>query len=385
MEANTHNALCERWYKAALAGDSWEDIARRDQDLGLAGHTIRKRTDRWCDKTGRPRIANLRGKEAPSDEGVPSALSAVEFPDLKRRADPGWGKEFLRTISKVQHTMTSLDTTQNVAHATINTDLPVGIVFPGDFHIGGRGTDHERFLKDMEMWQALGDAVKLIGMGDYSEQFTGSLARIGLHQHVITNDMQIESVMDLFCGELGNQFIAFIKGNHDGWAGAELSNYVMRMAQRCGVPFLGLGGELYLTVGTVEYKIAAWHRYPGASAVNKGNNQRRVRVDHNGADVVALAHLHNVYVEFAQTSDLNHIGLRCGAYKVTDEHSRDAAGNVIADVRMPMIILNPRDRDLIYTEDFRKGIPMLLQLRREWSEFPSFKVDGNRLQRLIGA
>lgn len=315
--------------------------------------------------------------------GMPSAMPAVEFADLRTRAEPGWGFDLLERISQVQDTMRSLDTTQTKAHAHINTILPIGIIFPGDFHLGGRGTDHRRMVEDMRMWQALGDAVKIVGMGDYSEQFAGSLARIGLHQHVLTNDTQIETVMDVFVGELGKQFIALVKGNHDGWAGPELSNYVMRMAQRCGVPFLGVGGELYLTVGQVEYKIAAWHRYSGASALNKGNNQRRVRIDHNGADVVALAHLHNAYVEYSQTGDINHVALRCGAYKVTDEHSRDAAGNVVADVRQPMVILNPLERDILYFEDFRKGIPDLLRLRKEWQEHPSFAVDATRLRSLL--
>lgn len=310
----------------------------------------------------------------------------TSFPDLKERAAPGWGFEFLRKVAGVQRDLRALDTTQNKARAVIETKLPTAVVFPGDFHLGGRGTDHERLLADFEMWKALYPAVRLAGMGDYSEQFSGKMARIGLHQHVMTNDMQLETVMDVFCHEeISPLWLTLLKGNHDGWAGAELSNYVMRMAQRCKVPFLGLGGELFLTVGEVEYKLALWHRYPGASALNKGNNQRRVRIDHNGSDVVALAHLHNAYVEFGQTGEQNHVGLRCGAYKTTDEHSRDAAGNVIADTRMPMVIFNPKERDMLYYEDYRKGIPELLRLRREWSQYPSFKVDQSRLQALVGA
>jgi hypothetical protein len=326
-----------------------------------------------------------RYKEAPADEGVSSPLPAVTFPDLKERAKPGWGKDFLRTISNVQSKMKALDTTQPVAHAEVKSDLPIGLVFAGDFHLGGRGTDHELFLRDLEMWQALGDAVKLVGMGDYSEQFTGGLARVGLHQHVMTTDMQVETVMDLFVGELGKHFVTFLKGNHDGWAGPELSNYVMRMAQRCEVPFLGLGGELYLTVGDVEYKLALWHRYPGASSLNRGNNQRRVRIDHNGADVVCLAHLHNAYTELGTTGDITHVGLRCGAYKTTDEHSRDAAGNVVSDTRMPMVIFNPREKDMLHVEDYKKGVELLLNLRRDWHEHPTFKADTKRIRRLLEA
>jgi len=323
-----------------------------------------------------------RHKEAPATAGV-SSVSPVEFPHLKVKSAPGWGMDFLETVSTVQDTMRALDTTQTKSYATIHTDLPVGIILPGDFHVGGRGTDHRRLREDIRMWQSLGDAVKIAMMGDYSEQFTGGLAKVGLHQHVLTTDMQIETVVDLFVNELGPQTIAFLKGNHDSWAGAELGNYVMRMAQRVGVPFMGLGGELFLTVGAVQYKLALWHRYPGASSMNRGNNQRRVRIDHNGADIVALAHLHNAYVEFSQTGEVNCVSLRCGAFKTTDEHSRDAAGNVQADLRVPMVILNPLTKDMLYYEDYRKGVSELLRLRREWRDYPSFAVDADRLQRMV--
>lgn len=336
-----------------------------------------------------PPTRQVKVKPLVADVDKPDTLDAkrpatVDFPDLKQKAEPGWGLDFLDKIADVQDAMQALDTQQNVAHAVINTDMPVAVVFPGDFHLGGRGTNHRLMKQDMLMWKALGDAVKVAGMGDYSEQFVGKMAKIGLSQHVMTNDAQIETAMDLFCTTLVNQWLVFVEGNHDGWAGVELARYVMRMAQRCGVPFLGKGGELYLTVGKVEYKLALWHRYPGSSALNRGNNQRRVRIDHNGADVVALAHLHNAYTEFGQTGDINHVGLRCGAYKVTDEHSRDAAGNTIADSRMPMVIFNPCEKDMLHFEDFRKGVETLLRLRREWKDNPSFKVGPDRLKRLLG-
>lgn len=362
-----YDSRCPRWQTLLAEGMSFQDIGNAEN---LPDYVVRKRYRRW------------ERKGAPQPE-VPSSL--VEFPDLHKRAEPGWAMNFLDVISSVQDTMQSLDTTQTTARVKVNTDLPIGIVFPGDFHLGGRGTDHRRFKEDVQMWRALGDAVKLVGMGDYSEQFTGSLARIGLHQHVLTIDMQIETVMDLFVNELGPQFIGLLKGNHDGWAGAELSSYVMRMAQRCNVPFMGVGGELYVTVGSVEYKLAVWHRYPGASALNKGNNQRRVRIDHNGADVVALAHLHNAYVEYSQTGDINHVALRCGAYKVTDEHSRDKAGNVVADTRMPMVIFSPKEKDVMYFECFRKGIGTLLNLRANWGQSPSFATSIEQLKATIGS
>ena len=39
---------------------------------------------------------------------------------------------------------------------------------------------------------------------------------------------------------------------------------------------------------------------------------------------------------------------------------------------------------MFYYEDFRKGIPDLLRLRREWKENPTFQTNPDRLKKLLG-
>jgi hypothetical protein len=358
-----HDERCQSWLELHASGLSWARIGDR---FGLTPEAIKKRTQRW--RAEQPATAPM----------------AVQFPELKAAPAQGWSGDYLEAIIDAQDQMAEHDTTQNKVPINLPDNLPVGICFSGDWHIGGRGTDHRLLREYLYLWRHT-PGLKLIGMGDYAELFMGKLARIGLEEHIMAPDMQIGTVEDLIKGELSDSLIALLKGNHDNWAG-HYQNFVMTLAQsihptghdRPGIPYIGIGGEIDLTVGAQAYRIAAWHRYPGGSAINKGNNQRRVNVDHKGPDVTVLAHLHYNYME--GTDDIR---LRCGALKVTDEHSRDAAGNVQADTRMPMIIFHPARKSMIVFQDFREGIEPLLWYRRRWASYPDWRVDPSRLANLL--
>jgi len=357
-----HDERCQTWQELHASGLSWAEIGERH---GLTREQVRKRIRRWSIET-------------------PTATTPAQFPQLRQAPDAGWAGDYLEAIIDAQEQMNSHDTTQTKVPIRLPDNLPVGICFSGDWHIGGRGTDHKLLREYMHLWRYT-PGLKLIGMGDYAELFMGKLARIGLEEHVMPPDMQIATVKDLIRTELSDSLIALLKGNHDNWAG-HYANFVMTLAQslhprghdRPGIPYLGIGGEIDLTVGATSYRIAAWHRYPGGSAINKGNNQRRVNVDHKGPDVVALAHLHYNYME--GTDDIR---LRCGALKVTDEHSRDAAGNVQADTRMPMVIFHPARKSMQVYQDFREGIEPLMWYRKRWASYPDWRVDPARLSHLL--
>jgi hypothetical protein len=330
-----------------------------------------------------------RYKEAPTDEGVPSSLPVVTFPDLKERAKPGWASSYLDSIIDAQKKMEEHDTTQVKVPVILTEDMPHGVVFSGDWHIGGRGTDHSLLKEYLYLWKRT-PGMKLVGMGDYGELFMGKLARIGVEEHIMPPDMQIAAAKDLIQSELSDSLIALLKGNHDNWAG-HYNNFVMALAQqihptgaaRPGIPYLGIGGEIMLTVSEVTYRLACWHRYPGAGAVNKGNNQRRASVDHNGPDVTALAHLHHQYGELSRNGEVDQVRCRSGALKVSDEHSRDAAGNIFPDTRMPMVVFHPKQNRKLYYADFREGIEHLIYMRKRWHRHPDFNITPSYLDGLL--
>lgn len=411
--------MAEAWSRALLAavtadvkaadlrtGDSrshivWEPVAKL---MLLIGNAEAKSSD-WRKRYGRikPDDAQELSSDFDRDAGYAQALAGVlaeyqgeagpqvekspvlqvEFPQLKEKPAPGWASGYLDSIIQAQQVMSEHDTSQTRVPIRIPEMLPFASVFSGDWHIGGRGTDHRLLKEYFYLWKRT-RGLGVVGMGDYGELFMGKLAGIGVNEHVMPPDMQIAAVSDLIETELGEKIVALLKGNHDNWAGV-YNNFVQSLAQRLRKPYLGLGGEIMLTVGQTEYKVAAWHRYPGAGAVNKGNNQRRASVDHNGPDVVALAHLHYQYGELSRNGETDQVRCRSGALKVSDEHSRDAAGNIFPDTRMPMVIYHPVRRSMLYFPDFREGLEPLMYFRRRWDRHPDWSTDPAWLDHLIEA
>lgn len=325
-----------------------------------------------------------------SEEGsIPATSSSVEFPQIIDPPAPGWSGDYLDAIIAAQKVMEKHETEQYKVPITLPDNLPYGVVFSGDWHMGGRGVDHALLREYFSLWKRT-PGLKVVGMGDYTEMFVGKMAGIGVKEHIMPPDMQIACAMDQIQTELSDCLIALLKGNHDNWAGQH-SNYVQMLAQKIrpkgkekpGIPYLGVGGEIMLTVGQVEYKIAAWHRYAGASALNKGNNQRRVSIDHNGPDVVALAHLHNLYGEQSRNGEVDQVKCRSGAMKIKDEHSRDYAGNITPDVRMPMVLFHPTRKSMRFVADFREGIEELLYFRSRWHRYPDWSTDSKWLDELL--
>ncbi|HEY3363974.1 MAG TPA: hypothetical protein VGK74_02825 [Symbiobacteriaceae bacterium] len=332
----------------------------------------------------RPAIPGVTVDDFPVSVATASAqpaVPAVQFPDLKTKPAPGWASGYLDAIIQAQSVMHDQDTTQTTVPVVIPELPPYATTFSGDWHIGGRGTDHRLLKEYFYLWRRLkGNGV--IGMGDYGELFLGKLAAIGVQEHVMPPDMQIAACRDLIESELRESLIALLLGNHDGFTGI-YANFVQELAARLKIPFLGRGGEIHLTVGQVLYRIAAWHRYPGAGAVNKGNNQRRASVDHNGPDVTALAHLHHQYGELSRNGEVDQVRCRSGALKVSDDHSRDAAGNIFPDTRMPMVIFHPSRKSMLYFDDFRTGIEPLMYFRKRWHRHPDWLTDPKWLDHLI--
>ncbi|MFO7172068.1 MAG: metallophosphoesterase [Bacillota bacterium] len=252
---------------------------------------------------------------------------------------------YLDALIEAQAAEHELDTEQDEATVELPADGgPVGVVFTGDWHVGNRWTDHALLREHLRLIRET-PGLYWVGMGDYADLFLGRKAGIGVQQHVMPLDMQRRAVQRLM---VDGKALAYLAGNHDRWlwqmAGVD---YVREAAEAAGRPYLGYGGILWIHVGEQRYKVIVWHDYPGRSAINPGNNQRRVRADYGGADVVVLAHLHNNYRQEGTTKAGDYLDLRSGTYKRRDDHAAQTAGAKTGDPRMPLIILWP-DEHLVW-------------------------------------
>lgn len=353
----TDEATLQEWHRRHVAGESWESIAA---DYGLAkGRTVRKRYDRWIRSGAHPPVTQERAE-------YEQQQTEVIFPDLKVRADEEiFCDRYIDLIIEQQALESSRDNEQDTAHVEIKDTRPIGVVFTGDWHLGNTHTDHA-LLKEYLALLRETDGLYACGMGDYCDYFIGRMVRLAVTEQQFKPAQQRTLARDLLLRKTGNKLLSVLAGNHC-WKPEELTGEdpVADIAADAKVPYLGYGGTTYITLNTVQYKVGTWHSYPGGSALNPGNNNRRLRNDYEGLDVNCLAHYHYTYEQSATTRDgRDYVDLRSGSLKVRDaRYAAMRMGVKSGDPRMPMVILFPDTKKVWHIRDFREWLPLLKWLR----------------------
>jgi predicted phosphodiesterase len=283
----------------------------------------------------------------------------ISYADRKNISDNI--EDYIQHLIRSQEELQQFDDRQTSVTLDIDDNKPIGIVFTGDWHVGGLYTDHKQMLKDFETIKNT-DGLYNIGMGDYADNYISSSHKGGQYEQITTPEKQKELIEYLFTKYLGENNIAILKGNHDNWEYKETGeDFVKYLARLIESPYLWYGGEINIRLGNQVYKIIARHTYLGNSALNTTNSQRRL-FDETQGDVIALGHLHFNESHAKSKAGKDTVWIRTGTYKVTDDYTQWVIGGK-GDTRQPMVILFPDEKKIIDFRDMYDGIKFLKVLR----------------------
>jgi len=284
----------------------------------------------------------------------------ITYIDQKNTREHDVG-ELLNVLIQAQKKLQDFDDRQTEVNITIDDDKPIGLVFSGDWHIGGLYTDHEMMLEDFRTYRDT-DGLYVVGMGDYTDNYITRSHPGGMFDQIITPDNQREICEYLIDEYLADRLLVMLKGNHDNWELKETGeDFVKYLARKAGVPYLWYGGEITLELGGVEYKIHAHHSYRYNSSLNTTNSQRNLFANTH-ADIIALGHLHYNEVHAKSSANKDTVWMRTGSYKITDDYSQ-WIGAFRADARSPLAILFPGVKKIVPFRDYRDGIDYLKMVR----------------------
>jgi|GEM_PF-1880524 len=270
---------------------------------------------------------------------------------------------YIQHLIQSQKELQQFDDRQTSVTIDIDDDKPIGIVFTGDWHVGGLYTDHEQMLKDFQTIQQT-DGLFNIAMGDYADNYISSSHKGGQYEQITNPDKQKEMIQYLFERYLGESNLVVLKGNHDNWSYKETGeDFVKYIARRIESPYLWYGGEVNLRLGNQVYKIIVRHNYVGTSALNTTNSQRRL-FDETFGDVIALGHLHWNESHARSKAGKDTVWIRSGSYKITDDWTQWAVAGR-GDTRQPMVILFPDQKKILDFRDMYDGIRYLKLVREE--------------------
>lgn len=299
-------------------------------------------------------------------EAVRKKLSRmnVTYIDRKNEKEPDMS-ELLETLIRAQKKLQEHDDRQTTVTVKIDDAKPIGLVFTGDWHIGGLYTDHARMIQDFQTYRDT-DGLYVVGMGDYTDNYITRSHPGGMFDQVITPDVQRRLCEHMIDEYLSDRLLVLLKGNHDNWEIKETGeDFVRHLARLHDVPYLWYGGEIRLCLGSVEYLIHAHHSYKYNSSLNTTNSQRNLFANTH-ADIIALGHLHYNEVHSKSSANKDTVWMRTGSYKITDDYSQWIGAHT-ADPRSPMAILFPHEKKIVPFRDYRDGIDYLRMLRGDVS------------------
>jgi hypothetical protein len=288
----------------------------------------------------------------------------IEYEDKLEYAEQDIS-EYIEQMIRLQETQRRLDTKQVKATIRINDDKPVGILFWGDWHIGSTGTDYRLFEEDLQKIRDT-DGLYFIGAGDYKDNYiTGTHIGGGFGQIIQPGAQDI--VVKHYMEQVGDKCLALIRGCHDHWDEKQGDkDFIATLCEVTDSVNLWHGGEVYIKLGDMTYLWRCRHKYKYQSSLNLENAMRRIMEIQGPCDVAAEAHLHNAYVMERHLMGEYRIMLRTGSYKIWDDYAQQLAGYK-GKPSVPMIILYPNQRKIVYHRDLDTGIEILKGLRHNFN------------------
>lgn len=299
---------------------------------------------------------------APSVPTMPTFQAGPEIDldqliDMSERFDFG-DDPTPEQIDEMLDAMASMDsaigafspTKDRVTFTPPESNLPVGIVFTGDWHVGAGGVELDRLRRDLKRIGET-DGLWAIGMGDMIEGVGANNKAAPDLYHGIVNksDVQVKIAAHL-AGMASGKWLALLGGNHDAFSyratGIERARII---ARELNVPFFSeAGGTVYLTMRGAEYVIGVRHNGKGNSQINTTNAQRRTFdawPEWENTDVICLAHLHFNDLAVTPRKGGQCIYLRSGTGKTHDDYSRDQGYK--PEYGMPVVIFYPDEKKMV--------------------------------------
>ena len=250
---------------------------------------------------------------------------------------------------------------QTKATISVDDDKPIAIAFWGDWHVGCKGVEYGLLDQDVETI-ASADGLYVIGMGDYKDNASALVHPQSTQENIATTDMQDKIVHRMF-EKTKEKHIVTIRGCHDDWDKRNANkDFVQSLCEITGAINLWHGGIINLTVGEVEYRIGARHKYKFESSLNTTNTQRNFTNEYGHCDVVAVAHKHFAEMQHCRKQCEETVFLRSGSYKRYDEFGQKLAGYE-GMYGVPVVIFFPDRKEMLPVRDLRLAVKILESLR----------------------
>lgn len=250
---------------------------------------------------------------------------------------------------------------------SVNEAGPFGLAFVGDPHVDDNGCDIPTLMRHVEVLEST-PGLFGVGMGDWTNNWTGSLARLYAEQG--TTKAQAYQLAEWL---LRKPFwLLLLRGNHDMWSGA---GDPLKWICNGAAPLLDWAAQFEVECGGVVWRIHAAHDFPGNSMWNKLHALlKKAKTTGHDADVYVAGHRHIYGLAEEQDEETGRIAwlMRAKGYKASDSYAlvhgygqqQDRGQTVTA-------IFNPDTRAVRCFSDLEEAAEFLTWLRRPRVRVPA--------------
>jgi len=325
----------------------------------------------------------LKGKSVKSMEkkhGIPAKYisefkkgvdeSKVEIDNLKRWEDADIDNA-LDQIEKSQQALRNLESDQSIANLSISTSSKyIALMFLSDIHLENVNTDTPQLRRDIEIVKNTKDFYVGFG-GDLIDNFMVGPHKEGAIEAVMP-PKAARLVAGKFLEKLRGKLLWTIIGCHDAWD-RDYADYNLpeHIARKQGIPYLGHGGDINLTLKNgknkpVLYEIHARHKYKGSSAQDGTAVCKNVlRSIDPKFDIVAISHNHFAQIKIEDFLRKQRVFVRTGSYKKEDRFSKKMGfENSEFNAKIPVVILNTQTKEMMVQSGVKAAATLINSLNK---------------------
>jgi hypothetical protein len=230
---------------------------------------------------------------------------------------------------------------RHLSPGRVHLDGPIGLAIPGDPHLDDDGTDIDLVREHVDILNKV-EGLYAIGIGDYSNNWVGRLARLYGQQGLSAAHAWV--LVEWYVKAV--PWLALVGGNHDAWSGA--GDPIQWMAKSARTTYEANGVRLNLQFPNGrEIRVNARHDFSGKSQWNTAHGPAKAAQMGWRDHILVAGHLHtsgyNV-VRDPSSGLLSHC-VRTGSYKTYDRYAEEHGLPNQTFTVCPVFVIDPSQPD----------------------------------------
>lgn len=230
---------------------------------------------------------------------------------------------------------------RKLVKVTVRLTGPIGLAFVGDPHVDDDGTDIDLLERHVALFQQH-EALLPLGIGDYSNNWVGRLARLYGQQSLSAAEAWV--LVEWLVKSV--KWLALVSGNHDAWSGE--GDPVKWMSKAAKVNYESNGIRLGLNLPSKRViRVNARHDFRGRSQWNTTHGISKAAQMGWRDHVLTAGHTHVsgwTYTRDPMSGLISHC-LRIGSYKRLDRFADERGLPDQTASVCPVIVVRPQFED----------------------------------------